>query len=313
MSSHIARLGFTSQTPAVLPAAVPTVSPALSPAVAPAFIPTVVPPAAPAGSALFIATSRNRKLSPVSYVPTTGRPRPVARAPFVCATYASIAATCPDGCAFKSNGCYVRHGATKRLSARLDIAAREFDADDVIELEATLIEKAYARGVPQDGAVGGRDLRLHVGGDISNERQAARLGTAATGWRARGGGAVWTYTHSWRDVRRTAWGSDVSVLASVERPEDITAANDMGYAAALVVPRFETTKVTSIDAEGARGIPCPAQVTDRTCVECRLCLDADGLRSMKLSILFEAHGPAASTARARLVQLRRKEAPFTTG
>lgn len=49
------------------------------------------------GAASLITKSRNRKLSPVLLEPTSGRPRPVARPPFVSVTYASIERTATDG------------------------------------------------------------------------------------------------------------------------------------------------------------------------------------------------------------------------
>lgn len=257
------------------------------------------------GSAAFITTSHNRKLSPNTLEPTAGRPRPVAHAPFASATYASIAKTCVDECPFKKSGCYVRSGATKLLSSRLDFAAHDRTGDEVIAYEAMLIDRAFPKGVPQDGARGGRDLRLHVGGDIKTKRHAARLGGAATNWLARGGGRVWTFTHAWHRVPRDAWGGSVSVLASVERPEDIEAAREAGYAAAIVVPAFPSTKAFFLPGATARIVPCPAETSDRTCVECRLCLDADRLHATNTAIAFAAHGPNAAKARDALVQLRR--------
>ena len=266
------------------------------------------------GPASFIAKSCNGKLSPVNLVPTQcgdkpGRPRPVPRAPFVCSTYVSIEATCPATCAFKKEtGCYVRAGATKRLSGDLDAGAKGLTADEVIRFEVQLIDKKYKTGVPQDGGRrgrDGRDLRLHVGGDITNDGQAGLLGAAAWRWRARGGGLVWTFTHSWRTVRRSAWGPDISVLASVERAEDIELARQQGYASAIVVDNFPSTKAFYLPGTTAKIIPCPAETGNRTCVECRLCLNSERRLARNTAIAFEAHGPGRSEV---LVQLRRAKA-----
>lgn len=256
------------------------------------------------GPAAFIPTSHNRKLSPNKLEPTAGRPRPVAHAPFASATYASIAKTCPDECPFKRSGCYVRSGATKLLSSRLDFAAHDSTGDEVIAYEAMLIDSAFPKGVPQDGARGGRDLRLHVGGDIKTKHHAKRLGAAAKNWQARGGGSVWTFTHAWRLVPRESWGGSVSVLASVERPDDIATAREAGYASAIVVPAFPSSKAFFLPGATARIVPCPAETGDRTCVECRLCLNADRLHPTDTVIAFATHGPSAGKARDALVQLR---------
>jgi hypothetical protein len=180
------------------------------------------------GGALFLHASANQKLSRIKKVPYTGpakdkfpyRPTPVA--PFCCSTYTSISATCPDSCAFKrgpngeAGGCYADAGKTVHTIARLDREAEPFSGDDVVVSEADLIDRAFPAGMPQDGARGGRDLRLHVGGDTTSATRPTFLGKAATRWRERGGGKVWTYTHRWKTVPRRNWGPDISVLASVE-------------------------------------------------------------------------------------------------
>ena len=259
------------------------------------------PPSA-AGAARFVPKSLNRKLASVELIPTGGRPRPQARGPFVSTTDASIAATCSSACPFKGSGCFAQGGLTQFTAKRLDEAARGLTADQVIAEEVRLIDSAFNSGrVPQDGARGGRDLRLHVGGDIGSTLGAQLLAGAAGRWRDRGGGAVWSFTHTWRDVPREAWGP-ISVLASVERPEDIAAARAAGYAAAIVVDKFPSDKAFSVPGSNTKIIPCPAETRGKTCVECRLCLDADKLLKRNVAIAFQAHGPTARLAREVLAR-----------
>lgn len=262
------------------------------------------------GSARFHPVSANRKLGPVDLVAFPGqpRPRPIARRPFVSATYASIEATCPDSCAFKRSGCFADSGFTKMAGQLMDAAASGRASLDVIREEARLIRRAFAgagrRGrVPQDGARGGRDLRLHVGGDIDSADGAALLGAAARNWRWRGGGAVWTFTHRWQTVPRAAWGPGLQVFASIEAPQQIAAAAAQGYASALVVDRFEQDRAYPI-AKGWKLIPCPAETRGATCASCRICLDRDVL-GMRAVIGFQVHGTGAAAAKDKLVQLRR--------
>lgn len=124
-------------------------------------------------------TSANKKLSPVKKVPYDNPRypyRPVPVAPFVSSTYSSIAATCPSSCAFKRRpdgspgGCYVDadHFMRKKM-ATLDAAAAGKAPLDVVRDEAAEIDRAWPRGIPQDGARGGRDLRLHIGGEFFSE------------------------------------------------------------------------------------------------------------------------------------------------
>lgn len=269
------------------------------------------------GGALFLHASANQKLSRIKKVPYTGpardkfpyRPTPVA--PFCCSTYTSISATCPDTCAFKrgpngeAGGCYADAGKTVHTIARLDREAEPFSGDDVVVSEADLIDRAFPAGMPQDGARGGRDLRLHVGGDTTSTDATTFLGKAATRWRERGGGKVWTYTHRWKTVTRRAWGPDVSVLASVEDIKGALTAVARGYAPAMVVPQHRNPKAELV--AGLRMVPCPAEFDGGpTCVECRLCLDADALLRRGAGIAFALHGSHKPRVLTRLGYGQRK-------
>ncbi|MCR4338261.1 MAG: hypothetical protein NUW01_00080 [Gemmatimonadaceae bacterium] len=205
----------------------------------------------------------------------------------VSATYVAQV-TCPATCAFKGAGCYAEHGplamvTTKRLNRR----ALALTALDVAHQEAEAIDRL----------TGSRDLRLHVVGDCATDETAQVVAAAAERFEGRGGKRVWTYTHAWRTVDRSAWGN-VSVLASCERPEQVAEARSRGYAAALVVDehrerkRYERDQVTLI--------PCPEQTTRGVqCVSCRLCFDDTRLIKDGLTIAFALHGDRAGLAKAR--------------
>lgn len=261
-----------------------------------------------APGAVLALMSADRKLSPVTLEPnTTKRLRPTPRVPYCSSTYVSIEATCPDHCAFRNDGCYAQAGFTGGALRRMDREARaaKLCGDDVIANESELIDRAFLtnmrRGVPQDGARGGRDLRLHVGGDVASEDGARMLASSAIRWRLRGGGTVWTYTHRWTDVSREAWGPDISVLASVESVEDAHYARELGYAPAIVVDHHAGERAYEL-REGKHSltvVPCPQQTRGVTCVECRLCLDRP-LFEMGLGIAFAVHGTQVRSAKRRL-------------
>lgn len=259
------------------------------------------------GAARLHSKSANRKLSPVDLVDVgSARPRPIPRGPFCCSTFVSIEATCSSACPFKGAGCYVQDGFTGVAVRQLDAIAKGRSGFDVGLDELAVIDAAFPVGVPQDGARGGRDLRLHDSGDVATLGAAILLGEAARRWRARGGGSVWTYTHTWREIDRSSWGPAVSVLASVERPDEIRQARLRGYAPAIVVERHESPK--AFDLGGTKIIPCPNETVGRTCVECRLCLDRD-LYAMNAGIAFAAHGYSGATAGTRaIVALRTRRA-----
>lgn len=258
------------------------------------------------GSAVFVAATCNAKLAPIERVPTATRPRPTARPPFVSTTSASIQATCPKTCPFIGRGCYAEVGFTRFIGARLDEAARGAAPEEVIAEEVRLMDGAFGGGrIPDDGTGSPRALRLHVGGDVGSEEGARMLAAAAFRWQRRGGGPVWTYSHWWRLVPRSAWGV-VSVLASVETATDIEQARAAGYVSAITVDAFPSERAFRLRGSTARIIPCPAETRQRTCAECRLCLDGAGLFRRNQAIAFAPHGSEARRVRETLIQLRRR-------
>lgn len=237
-------------------------------------------------------TSSNRKLAPQRQLKfANGWRRNEAIGPYVSSTYVSIAKTCPSSCEFKDNGCYVQAGPTKLAAEALDAAAEGWTALEVIRAEADAIDRTFPRGVPQDGARGGRDLRLHVGGDVSCSRGAAELAVAAKAWRDRGGGDVWSFTHKWRTVESAAWGPWISVLASCDSIADVSRAWTRGYAPAVVVRSFPHGH-KAWRAGRFTFVPCPVEAgAQTTCATCRLCMSDIRLRSSRLVIAFAEHGP----------------------
>ena len=269
----------------------------------------------PPRAASFTAKACNSKLSPVAFKHPERKSGLYAKRPFVSTTDTSIAATCSDTCPFKQAGCYIPSGLTRSRAVRLDDAAVGLTPEQVIAQEVELIDLAFRGGrIPHDGGrhgLDGRDLRLHVGGDAGTTRGARLLAGAAARWAARGGGRVWTFTHLWRVIPRAAWGP-ISVLASVETPDDIEVAGKAGYATAIVVPELTSKKPFRLAGSGFKIMPCPAEKAGKTCVTCRLCLDADKLVASNVAIAFEAHGPAKRVVVEKLVQLRGRATSATS-
>lgn len=236
--------------------------------------------------AIFVEDSQNAKISQ----PGAGK---------VSATYASIRDSCPTGCALrKTRECYAMQGHVALQTRRLEYG-RGTSVLQVAREEARAIDRAFGSGpVPQDGAAGGRDLRLHVSGDCRTN-QAARIVSAAAGrLQQRGGGRVWSYTHAFHKVRRASW-ADVSVLASVDDLSEVRLARRQGYAPARYVGDFPNGPLAWQEA-GVRWIPCPAQTKDRSCVECRLCFDDRALYRRRAGIAFAAHGNKSVSMKRRL-------------
>src|SRR5690606_10093649 len=100
----------------------------------------------------------------------------------------------------------------------------------VARAEAQAIDQSYNGGpVPA-----GRNMRLHVSGDSRTIAGTRMINNAVGRWQQRGGGVVWSYTHCWDHVTRDLW-SNVSMLASVDTVEEVTYAQQNGYAPAIVV------------------------------------------------------------------------------
>lgn len=247
----------------------------------------------------FAQMSCSAKLAPVSTGHGAGGGKSLrAKGPFCSSTYVSISATCPSTCTFRDNGCYAQTGASRRIMQKLDAEA----VSGVFPTlnEARLMVAAFGRGqVPQDGAKGGRDLRLHVGGDASSAFDVETLAVAAENWRARKGGTVWTYTHRWREIPATAWGR-IAAWASCETPEDVRAAHKASYRASVVVQEHPSEKM--YDWHGFKVLPCAFETRGKTCVECRLCLDAP--LDPKVVIGFAVHGQGGKLAKKRLQVLQ---------
>lgn len=243
------------------------------------------------------AQQAGRKLSPQRQEwAADGKLRQHPVAPFCAATYVSIKATCPESCKLKEAGaCYVTTGITSALNRKLDRLASQrpnkryarWTGDAVMKMERDLIMASFAYSENSREIPDHRALRLHVGGDVSSQRGAEYLAEASADWLDRGGGPVWTFTHRWEEIDRTAFGT-ISVLASVESVEGIRAANARGYAAAVVVSEHPSPKLYVHG--GKKVIPCPAETHKTTCVECQLCLDADKLLARDVSIGFALHG-----------------------
>lgn len=198
------------------------------------------------------------------------------------ATYVSQA-SCPADCALRNAGCYAEYGHVGLVTNRVN--AEE-------QINALVLAKREAKAIR--ALSGERPLRLHVVGDCRTDAAARTVAAACGEYTTRYGSPVWGYTHAWRDVPADAWGP-VSVLASCERPEQIQAARDRGYATAIVVDRHVSDKRYTVDGE--RVIPCPQQTRGVSCAECRLCWDAGRLKRDRVSIAFEAHGVQASKVR----------------
>lgn len=169
--------------------------------------------------------------------------------------------------------------------------------------EARQIWAAAARAIVEPGNIMGVPLRLHVVGDAAGGVGALVLGRSAGGWIARGGGAVWSYTHRWEEIRRGAWGP-ISVLASCETVEGALRAARAGYAVAMVTDIGIGALRGATERSGAfrRGsaFECPQQTGGRAdCASCMACARMGAGTVLAL----RPHGPSGRPTRAMRAKL----------
>lgn len=224
----------------------------------------------------------------------------------VSATYVSTVASCPTSCELRGNGCYAENGRTGMVNFRLNKEVTPgMRPEAAARAEARAIRESFDGGqIPQDGARGGRDLRLHVSGDARTVRSVKILASAVDNWLERGGGRVWTYTHGWATVARKHWGK-TDVFASLTDPKLSSKARRKGYAPALVVEQHKSDKAYQVEGSDVTWIPCPQQTRGVACSDCRLCMDSKRLFKENKGIAFAGHG-ATNKLKSVLV-VRREE------
>lgn len=198
----------------------------------------------------------------------------------VSCSYLPINKTCPKECSYKDNGCYAQLGRVGLINNRLESLTEEMTSLDIINFESAQIISNPSQ----------RFLRLHVSGDVSSNEEVLILENAISHWKSRGGEYAWTYTHNWRKINSKNW-KNISALASVENIKEASQARKNGYVPAIVVENFPNkSKIFKIGKSSVNWIPCPNQVIDVTCVECKLCMRTDLLKKKNYGIAFAAHG-----------------------
>lgn len=235
--------------------------------------------------AIYVTNTSNAKLSLSGKVDTT---------------YTAINASCSNKCSLKNKGCYAQVSFVGMTNNRLNKEAKKLSALDVARAEAFAIDSSYnGKSIPI-----GKYLRIHTSGDSKTIAGTKLINNAIKRWKKRGGNLVWSYTHSWSNVKRSHW-SNVSVLASITNVSEVKLAKKQGYAPAIVVPNHKTDKAYYLKGSKVKWIPCPAQTKNNvTCESCKLCMKADWLFKTNRGIAFEAHGINKNTVKKHLTVIR---------
>ena len=252
---------------------------------------------------------------------------------------ASLAAqsSCPDGkntpyrCPLYNNGCYAEDPqggktifTTKILNEAADLKSHNSTGstaspEEVAEDEAEAIRLA----VPLWKKLRVNNwFRLHVVGDAVTSKCASIISEAAdlcVASSPAGTKNIWNYTHAWRTVPRSSWSSNISVLASCDKIEDLPKAHSKGYACAIVMPKATMEEMGKgqnkefgnwfMLPNGFKAIPCPYEIgkivgsPGKQCIDCKYCMREDSLYKNKGVIVFAAHTTKAEKAAKELIDI----------
>lgn len=189
-------------------------------------------------------------------------------------TYRPVGRTCPPTCPYLGNGCYAEE-ANVNLHQR-----RAGEADVVDERQGAVVAAAIAMVAAAQVA---KVARLHVSGDGALGEAADLLYWTAIAQVSRwvreryGTGGAWTYTHLGRD----AFGPLHAKLR--ECGVMVRFSDDWGEWGAVTLP-FEHVAAFR-ELTGRKVAKCLAQLTDMTCMDCRLCWERP-----EYVIAFDPHG-----------------------
>ena len=208
----------------------------------------------------------------------------------MCATYAAQT-TCPRTCPYypkhdgKACECYAGNGSCKIHTDRLNASTNS--ADMIGRIEAALIDSSECK-LP---------LRIHVVGDCRTIESARRIGNAGMRYMERTGETAHTYTHAWRVIPRSAWGT-INVLASCHTADEVIEATARGYACALVVTHYPDGARRFPLPGGFTTVACPAiQKRIHGCAACKgLCRNDQRMITRREVVALEVHGTGKKRA-----------------
>jgi len=201
-------------------------------------------------------------------------------------TYASINNSCSKTCPLKNKGCYGQLAYTGIINVRLNKESENLSSLQIAKEEALAIDNSYNGNLIPDNTY----LRLHVIGDSRTIIGSKLINESVGRWLNRNGTLAFGYTHSWKNVHRNIW-SNVSMLASIENPKQVSLIRENNYAPALIVSEHLSNKTYIIPTSDTKWIPCPAQLNKNIgCANCKLCFNCDRLYDKNMGIAFATHG-----------------------
>ena len=202
---------------------------------------------------------------------------------FMPVTYNS-AATCPDSCIFKNNGCYASAGFHTRLNWQaVTDGKRGGSFKELLNNIKALPPLTF--------------WRAHIAGDIpANDRGEVSEVYINKVSEANKGRRGYTYSHHDINIKnnsklfKKANNKNFIINVSTESEQQADTAVNVHKLPAVMVVKSTEHRNAWTTAGGNRVVVCPAQTAGRSCIDCQLCADRP---SPRLIIAFKAHGNAA--------------------
>ena len=204
----------------------------------------------------------------------------------------STAATCPDACPLKANGCYAEHGRQAMHWRKVTAGERGSDWPGFVDI---VRRSVYP----------GQLWRHNVSGDLVGTGDRIDASALADLTRANGAAHGFTYTHypatSGEHAAHNlaaiaqANASGFTVNLSADGLEIADALADTGQPVVTILPSDYADKREAVTPAGRRVVVCPAVTGQaRSCHDCGLC----HRKNRRVIVGFPAHGTAKRKANA---------------
>lgn len=202
--------------------------------------------------------------------------------------------SCPSDCPLRGNGCYADSGP---LRLHWDAVSEGPWRD---KPRGTDIESFLADiGTLPEGSC----FRHNQAGDLMHQngiinRHVLWQLASVCGERKLN---AWTYTHHNLDVsdnRISVFNANklgLTINVSAHSQQHAAQHHKSGIPAVCIVPKGETR--THWEYDGVKFLVCPAQTSDKTCAECKLC----AIKDRACIIAFKAHGTQAKKVEATIL------------
>jgi hypothetical protein len=202
--------------------------------------------------------------------------------------------SCSPSCPLLGNGCYADAGGPLRLHWDIVSSGPEAEKPRGVDIESFI--KAL-KTLPE-----GSCFRHNQAGDLPHANgkinaHALELITNACAERKL---TAWTYTHhsidNMNNIVMIEWANKAGLTVNVSAHSQQQAADYQraGIPSVCIVPKNETRKAWEHD--GVKFLVCPAQWSEKSCKDCRLCAVAD----RACVVAFKAHGSQAKKVEATI-------------